>query len=183
VYKTAGQRVCQVVRYEMIAAGDDRSSDITIKLPESILIPTGQSREGFEQEAKFLLASKLSELGRLSSGRAAAICGMDRATLLLSLHRVGVAAIDLGDRELEDEFGQCTRRVSQSPSIPCRSLRWPRVMPSTCSDDCTHRFSCLPTRRRVPSRQGNGSRRDNDTRLARIDRLSESRSGGGIGRG
>ena len=29
-------------------------SDITITLPESILIPTGQSREGFVQEAKFL---------------------------------------------------------------------------------------------------------------------------------
>ena len=89
----------------MIAPGDDRVSDITIKLPESILIPTGQSREGFEQEAKFLLASKLYELGRLSSGRAAAICDMDRVTFLLSLHRVGVAAIDLDDRELEDEFG------------------------------------------------------------------------------
>ena len=64
-------------------------SDITIRLPESILIPTGQSREGFVQEAKFLLASKLYELGRLSSGRAAAVCGLDRVTFLLSLHRVG----------------------------------------------------------------------------------------------
>ena len=63
--------------------------DITITLPESILIPTGQSREGFVQEAKFLLASKLYELGRLSSGRAAAVCGLDRVTFLLSLHRVG----------------------------------------------------------------------------------------------
>lgn len=80
-------------------------SEIIIELPESILIPTGQSREGFVQEAKFLLASKLYELGRLSSGRAAAICGMDRVTFLLSLHRVGVAAIDLDDRELDDEFG------------------------------------------------------------------------------
>lgn len=78
-------------------------SEIIIELPESLLIPTGQSREGFVQEAKFLLASKLYELGRLSSGRAAAICGMDRVTFLLSLHRVGVAAIDLDDRELDDD--------------------------------------------------------------------------------
>lgn len=56
------------------------------------------------QKAKFLLASKLFELRRLSSGRAAAICGMDRMTFLLSFHRVGVAA-DLDDRELDDEFG------------------------------------------------------------------------------
>ena len=84
-------------------------SDITITLPESILIPTGQSREGFVQEAKFLLAAKLYELGRLSSGRAAAVCDMDRVTFLLSLHRVGVAAIDLDDRELDDEFGYARR--------------------------------------------------------------------------
>ena len=79
-------------------------SDITITLPESILIPTGQSREGFVQEATFLLASKLYELGRLSSGRAASVCGLDRVTFLLSLHRVGVAAIDLDDRETDDEL-------------------------------------------------------------------------------
>ncbi len=78
-------------------------SDITIQLPESILIPTGQSREGFVREAKFLLASKLYELGRLSSGRAADMCEMDRVTFLLSLHRVNVAAIDLDDREFDDE--------------------------------------------------------------------------------
>jgi predicted HTH domain antitoxin len=79
-------------------------SNITIELPESILIPTGQSREGFIREAKFLLASKLYELGRLSSGRAASLCEMDRVTFLLSLHRVGVAAIDLDERELADDI-------------------------------------------------------------------------------
>jgi predicted HTH domain antitoxin len=76
---------------------------ITIDLPESILIPTGQTREGFVQEAKFLLASKLYELGRLSSGRAASLCEMDRVTFLLSLHRIGVAALDLDARELDDD--------------------------------------------------------------------------------
>jgi predicted HTH domain antitoxin len=79
-------------------------SNITIELPESILIPTGQSREGFIREAKFLLASKLYELGRVSSGRAASLCEMDRVTFLLSLHRVGVAAIDLDERELADDI-------------------------------------------------------------------------------
>ena len=79
-------------------------SDIAITLPESILIPTGQSREGFVQEAKFLLSSKLYELGRLSSGRAATVCDLDRVTFVLSLHRVGVAAIDLDDREIDDEL-------------------------------------------------------------------------------
>ena len=78
--------------------------DITITLPEGLLIETGQTREQFVQEATFLLASKLYELGRLSSGRAASICGLDRVTFLLTLHRVGVTAINLDDRELEDEL-------------------------------------------------------------------------------
>jgi predicted HTH domain antitoxin len=77
---------------------------LAIEIPESILIATGQSRDGFIQEAKFLLAAKLFELGRLSSGKAAELCGMDRVTFLLSLHRVGVAAINLDEREMEDEF-------------------------------------------------------------------------------
>ena len=79
-------------------------TDIIIELPESISVPTGQSLEGFVQEAKFLLAAKLYELGRLSSGRAAGICAMDRTTVLSSLPRVGVADIDLDERELTDEF-------------------------------------------------------------------------------
>lgn len=79
-------------------------SALTIDIPENILLATGQSREEFVREAKFLLAAKLFELGRLSSGRAAQLCGMDRVTFLLSLHRAGVAAIDLDAREMEEEF-------------------------------------------------------------------------------
>jgi len=77
---------------------------LTIEIPESVLIASSLSREEFINEAKFLLAAKLFERGRLSSGRAAEICGMDRVTFLLSLGRVGVAAIDLDERELEDEI-------------------------------------------------------------------------------
>ncbi|MBI4537415.1 MAG: UPF0175 family protein [candidate division NC10 bacterium] len=50
------------------------------------------------------VAAKLYELGRLSSGKSAELCGMDRVTFLLSLHRVGVPAIDLDEREMEEEF-------------------------------------------------------------------------------
>lgn len=76
---------------------------LKIEFPESILIPTGQTREGFLEEAKFLLAAKLFELGRLSSGRAAEVCGMDRVTFLLSLHRVGIAALDLDAHDVADD--------------------------------------------------------------------------------
>lgn len=77
---------------------------LTIDLPEDVLVATGQTREGFVQEAKFLLAAKLFELGRLSSGRAAGLCDLDRVTFLLSLHRVGVPVLDLDMAEMEEEF-------------------------------------------------------------------------------
>jgi predicted HTH domain antitoxin len=85
-------------------------STLTIEIPDDVLIPTGQTREGFVQEAKFLLAAKLYELGRLSSGKAARLCGLDRVTFLLSLHRAGVAAIDLDQSDLEDDLRYARRQ-------------------------------------------------------------------------
>ncbi len=76
---------------------------LTIEYPDDLLVALGANREQFEQEARFALAAKLFELGRLSSGAAGRLAGMDRATFLLSLHRVGVAMLDLDEREMEDE--------------------------------------------------------------------------------
>lgn len=76
---------------------------ITIEYPDDLLIALGETVEQFEQEAKFALAAKLFELGRLSSGKAARLTGMDRVTFLLTLHRIGVQALDLDEREMEDE--------------------------------------------------------------------------------
>ena len=58
------------------------------------------SRTKFEQEARMAVAVKLFELGRLSSGLAAQLAGVDRLTFLLTLHEYGVAMIDLNDDEL-----------------------------------------------------------------------------------
>ena len=59
-----------------------------------------QSREQFEQEAKMAMAAKLFEMKRLSSGMAAGLVGIDRVSFLLSLHRYGVAMVDLDEEEL-----------------------------------------------------------------------------------
>jgi len=53
---------------------------------------------------RFALASKLFELGRLSSGQAAALVPLDRYTFLRSLHQVGVAAVDWDEDEFADEI-------------------------------------------------------------------------------
>jgi hypothetical protein len=46
---------------------------IHVDLPGSALLSTGQSQEEFVRDAKFFVALKLFELGRISSGRAAEI--------------------------------------------------------------------------------------------------------------
>jgi len=77
---------------------------IHIDLPESVLVSTGQSREEFILEAKFFVALKLFELGRISSGRAAEICEMPRIEFLLRAGRAGVPVADLDAEELDREF-------------------------------------------------------------------------------
>ncbi len=79
-------------------------SPVKIELPADILLAVGQSREQFIKEAKFLLSLKLFELGRLSSGKAAELCGLNRVDFLLSAGRLGVSIADLDEEELMREF-------------------------------------------------------------------------------
>jgi predicted HTH domain antitoxin len=77
-----------------------------LDLPESLLVATGQSREEFLREAKLLLALKLFEIGRLSSGRAAELVGLPRLDFILMAGRMGVPVADLDEAEMEREFSE-----------------------------------------------------------------------------
>ncbi len=77
---------------------------LTIEIPENVLLATGQSREEFIREAKTLLAAKLFELGRLSSGKAAQLCGVGRVDFLLMVSRMGIPVTDLDEDEMQREF-------------------------------------------------------------------------------
>ena len=77
---------------------------ISIDLPENIVLATGQPPEEFIKEAKFLLALKLFEMGRISSGRAAEMCDRPRVDFLLAVGKMGVAVVDLDDNEMDREF-------------------------------------------------------------------------------
>jgi len=50
------------------------------------------------------MAVKLYEMGRLTSGQAAALAGISRVSFLLSCHRYGAATVAWDQEELEDEF-------------------------------------------------------------------------------
>jgi predicted HTH domain antitoxin len=81
---------------------------LTIEYKEEVLADLGLTPEEFADEVKFVAAAKLYELGRLSSGVAAELCGMSRVKFLLSLSRIRVPMIDVSDEELakEVEFGR-----------------------------------------------------------------------------
>ena len=76
---------------------------LVIEYPELLPDALQLSRDEFEREARLAMAVKLFELKRISSGMAACLAGLDRASFLLGLHRFGVAMIDLDDDELCDD--------------------------------------------------------------------------------
>jgi len=77
---------------------------LTIELPVEGLPLPAELSDNFADEARFLLALKLFELGRISSGKAGRLCGMGRVEFLLTASRAGVPVVDLKGDDLAEEF-------------------------------------------------------------------------------
>jgi predicted HTH domain antitoxin len=80
------------------------SHTLTIEYGEDVLFSLGMAGEQFSDEARFLLAAKLYEIGRLSSGQAAQLCGKGCVAFLLSLERIGVPVSNLRPEDAEAEL-------------------------------------------------------------------------------
>ena len=92
---------------------------LTIEYDERILSGLGLSPEGFSRKAALLLAAKLYEMGRLSSGQAAELCGMPRVAFLYALPGVGVKVSNLTAEDADEE----TAYLLRSPANARRLLR------------------------------------------------------------
>lgn len=77
---------------------------LEIQYPENWPDVTQLSSAEFEQDLKMALASKLFELGRLSSGQAAELAGIPRVTFLKDLSRFQVSALSWNADELDQEI-------------------------------------------------------------------------------
>lgn len=76
---------------------------ITITIPEEILLAEKTDADSFARELPLLAAIKLYELGRLSSGRAAQLAGVPRIEFLMLLERYKVFPLEAELAELEAE--------------------------------------------------------------------------------
>lgn len=80
------------------------TKSVTIDYDEAVLAAVGLSESQFCAEARFILAGKLYELGKLTSGQAARLCGKGRVEFLLDLPRIGIPVSNLRAEDAEAEL-------------------------------------------------------------------------------
>ena len=74
--------------------------EIRIPYPEDLLLSLKESPAEFETEAKLLLAVKLYELGKVTTGMAARLAGLNRVNFIMTLSRFGLSPIGIDPEEL-----------------------------------------------------------------------------------
>ena len=77
---------------------------LTIPYPEDLLLSLKKSPVEFEAEARLLLAVKLYELGRISTGTAARLAGINRVEFMFALKRFRLSPIGLEPGELAEDL-------------------------------------------------------------------------------
>lgn len=76
---------------------------LSIQYSDDILLSLKETKEQFEENAKFLLALKLYELEKISSGKAAKLAGLDRVTFLNKLKKFKVSPFQMDLDEILSE--------------------------------------------------------------------------------
>lgn len=82
---------------------------LTIEYPPEVLWATQQEPEEFEAEARLLLALKLYENGKLTTGLAANLAGVPRSHFLFVLSSYGLSPFGVDADELKEELDNARR--------------------------------------------------------------------------
>jgi len=77
---------------------------MTIEYADDVLLALGLSPEQFSEEARLLVAVKLYEMGRLSSGAAARLAGLPKPLFLTKLADYGVDTFRLTEDDLRQDL-------------------------------------------------------------------------------
>lgn len=83
--------------------------NITIPYPPEVLWALQQEPEEFEADARLLLALKLYETGKLTTGLAAQLAGVPRVTFLFLLGQHGLSPFGESPEELERDLENARR--------------------------------------------------------------------------
>lgn len=87
-----------------LVARDSGRNTFVIEYPSEVLWALQQEPDEFEADARLLLAVKLYEIGRLSTGMAAKLAGVPRSTFIFLLSRYGLSPFGQSPDELEDDL-------------------------------------------------------------------------------
>lgn len=85
----------------------------TLEIPEQVLSALGADPVSVAGKIRLLAAMKLYELGRLSSGAAAALAGLARVEFLAKLEEYGVSPFQLSPVDLDQDLENARRATHQ----------------------------------------------------------------------
>ena len=87
---------------------------LTIEYSAEVLWALQQEPDEFAVEARLLLALKLYETGKLSTGLAAQMAGVPRVAFFYLLGQYGLSPFGVTPEELEEDFAYAQQSVHQA---------------------------------------------------------------------
>ena len=76
---------------------------VSLEVPKELVREITNIPELLEKEVKLLLATKLAELNKISTGKAAEWLNMSKPRFLLEMSRYRVSALPLNEEELKED--------------------------------------------------------------------------------
>ncbi len=87
---------------------------LTIDYGDEVLLALGMTPDEFSEEARTLIAVKLCEMGRLSTGAAAELANLPKPLFLTKLATYGIDTFDMSENELQGDVASARRHASPS---------------------------------------------------------------------